>query len=304
MLYGVEDYSNVWSQPLQDVQDDDIFISPEVLAHWKEFHQPNAHHQLCVDPCVLSNLDHPLDLPMCPSTLPSHPPLPSSQQQQSYPMGTAAAAALSPSTCTATIHTAVELVDLANNSWNIGPSPPDSSLADSVEEPREPKEPKQHKCGWITNRHGETCGLVFLSCEELQEHARKEHVEKLQKEESGFVCAWEKCPRQSNRRRRGGIGFAQRSKLERHLQSHTDCKCRRSIILRSDLLLTTPPDKPAECPICKMQLSSQQALTCHMNTHTGNSPHVCKYCGLSFKQPSAKSEPSPAPITASTPEHC
>lgn len=230
MLYGaVADFSDPWSQPLQD---DDMYISPEVLAHWKEFHQPNAHHQLCVDPCVLSNLDHPLDLPMCPSTVPSHPQFPASQQP--YPAGSASSSSVqSPSTCTATIHTAVELVDLANHSWHLGPSPPASSAADSAEEP---KEAKVHKCGWVTGPRGETCGHVCLSCEELQDHARKEHVEKLTKTEAGFVCGWEKCPRLSNRRRRGGIGFAQRSKLERHLQSHTDCKCH-------------PPDGPCAHPL-------------------------------------------------------
>lgn len=35
-----------------------------------------------------------------------------------------------------------------------------------------------------------------------------------------------------------------------------------------------------------------------MNTHTGNSPHVCRFCGLTFKQPSAKSEPLSLPTLA------
>ncbi|OTA02240.1 hypothetical protein A9Z42_0025930 [Trichoderma parareesei] len=64
--------------------------------------------------------------------------------------------------------------------------------------------------------------------------------------------------------------FGQKSKLERHIQTHTGYK-------------------PVKCSICGLQLSAKQSLDQHMRVHTGEKPWKCKFpgCSHAFKQQSA-----------------
>ena len=64
------------------------------------------------------------------------------------------------------------------------------------------------------------CGQSFETSAQLQNHIQQMHTAPLRKVH-GFTCQWQNCPR----RDKGGDSFAQRSKLDRHIQSHTGCEC-------------------------------------------------------------------------------
>jgi len=67
-----------------------------------------------------------------------------------------------------------------------------------------------------------TCGLAFSSAEELHNHVVQSHFVNMKKDaEDKFCCGWKDCSRSS---KRGGQGFPQRSKIERHIQTHTASK--------------------------------------------------------------------------------
>lgn len=72
-------------------------------------------------------------------------------------------------------------------------------------------------CRWEIG-HDIVCGQTFETNALLQNHIQQVHTACLRKAH-GFTCQWKGCPR----RERGGESFAQRSKLDRHIQSHTGC---------------------------------------------------------------------------------
>lgn len=74
-------------------------------------------------------------------------------------------------------------------------------------------------CRWEV-AHDMICGLTFEDNAQLQSHIQQAHTSSLRKAH-GFTCKWKGCPR----RERDGESFAQRSKLDRHIQSHTGCGC-------------------------------------------------------------------------------
>ncbi|PNY25972.1 Zinc-responsive transcriptional regulator ZAP1 [Tolypocladium capitatum] len=119
----------------------------------------------------------------------------------------------------------------------------------------------QFLCRWVTDG-GSLCGKLFDDDEQLQRHCKLDHLKKLKRVRGGFRCGWELCTRNTC--------FAQRSKVERHMQVHTGFK-------------------PALCHICGVALSAKQALDQHMRIHTGETPWVCKHpgCDCAFKQQSA-----------------
>ncbi|KAH6898751.1 hypothetical protein B0T10DRAFT_118071 [Thelonectria olida] len=119
----------------------------------------------------------------------------------------------------------------------------------------------QFRCRWMCDSG--LCGEVFQKSEDLQNHCKKEHAKNLVKEQGGgFVCKWHGCTRKT--------AFAQKSKLERHTQTHTGFK-------------------PVRCKICDLKLSAKQSLDQHMRTHSGDMPWKCQHpgCGKAFKQQSA-----------------
>ncbi|KAF7560712.1 hypothetical protein G7046_g3421 [Stylonectria norvegica] len=85
-------------------------------------------------------------------------------------------------------------------------------------EPQSMSQEDQYMCRWLCN--GLICGKQFLNDEELQNHCKCNHLKNLQKVPcgtvSGFNCSWNGCKRTE--------AFSQKSKLERHLQTHTGCK--------------------------------------------------------------------------------
>ncbi|OLN88711.1 Zinc-responsive transcriptional regulator ZAP1 [Colletotrichum chlorophyti] len=120
---------------------------------------------------------------------------------------------------------------------------------------------EQFRCKWVAGS-GVLCNMLFEDDEALQKHCKEAHLAGLPKTGTGFECQWHNCNRH-------GV-FAQRSKLERHLQTHTGFK-------------------PVKCHICNLPLSAKQSLAQHMRTHTGEKPWLCTFpgCQMAFKQQSA-----------------
>ncbi|KAF7540919.1 hypothetical protein G7Z17_g12085 [Cylindrodendrum hubeiense] len=122
----------------------------------------------------------------------------------------------------------------------------------------------QFSCRWV-GPSGSLCNAKFENHKELQTHCKEEHLKDLEKASGGFNCSWYACTRHTP--------FSQKSKLERHMQTHTGFK-------------------PVACNICGILLSAKQSLEQHMRTHSGEKPWKCKFpgCTQSFKQQSALRE--------------
>ncbi|KAK5990842.1 Zinc-responsive transcriptional regulator ZAP1 [Cladobotryum mycophilum] len=133
-------------------------------------------------------------------------------------------------------------------------------------------------CRWKVSPEAAMCGLRFDNADELHNHGKLAHTTTQIKDDGGFYCLWSGCSRAD--------GFNQRSKLDRHLQTHTGFK-------------------PVQCSICGEQLSAKQALIQHMRTHTGEEPWKCTHpgCLRTFKQQSALSLFGVAYATRPLPNH-
>ncbi|KAJ4295706.1 zinc-finger protein [Collariella sp. IMI 366227] len=153
----------------------------------------------------------------------------------------------------------------------------DSSVTSSVEHSIEFGPDDEHRCLWREEGSPAICGLVFPDAEELFKHASETHIKHAQKGIQGFRCGWDDCPRSDV----GAAGFPQRSKIERHMQTHIG-------------------HKPHICPICNKGFSAKQALTQHMFIHSNEKPLVCNICHKAFRYPSALSKPPP-PTTLQPP---
>ena len=77
-----------------------------------------------------------------------------------------------------------------------------------------------HRCLWREDASSDVCGQIFSSPEALFNHAASTHIRNATKGEQGFRCGWDDCPRSEA----GAAGFPQRSKIERHMQTHIDRK--------------------------------------------------------------------------------
>ncbi|KAK7416047.1 zinc-finger protein [Neonectria punicea] len=119
-------------------------------------------------------------------------------------------------------------------------------------------------CHWVFPGGG-VCLTRFKDRKHLHLHCKEDHLKDLPKVKHGFSCSWHSCSREG--------AFSQKSKLERHMQTHTGYK-------------------PVECDICGLWLSAKQSLDQHLRTHTGEKPWKCEWpnCTRSFKQQSALSE--------------
>ncbi|PNP41450.1 hypothetical protein TGAMA5MH_06778 [Trichoderma gamsii] len=106
------------------------------------------------------------------------------------------------------------------------------------------------------------CGMRFKDASDLHTHTKNDHLKDMTRQRPGFRCQWNDCTRTNV--------FGQKSKLERHIQTHTGYK-------------------PVTCSVCGLHLSAKQSLDQHMRTHTGEKPWKCSYpdCEHAFKQQSA-----------------
>jgi len=71
-----------------------------------------------------------------------------------------------------------------------------------------------YACMWQDDGAAACCGKNFGTAEELHSHIKGGHA--MCPSETGFYCQWAGCPRTDP--------FPQKSKLERHMQTHTACK--------------------------------------------------------------------------------
>lgn len=74
----------------------------------------------------------------------------------------------------------------------------------------------EHRCLWREEGSSSICGELFADAEELFKHASETHIKHAQKGAQGFRCGWDDCPRSEA----SAAGFPQRSKIERHMQTH------------------------------------------------------------------------------------
>ncbi|KAK0737620.1 hypothetical protein B0T21DRAFT_331867 [Apiosordaria backusii] len=152
----------------------------------------------------------------------------------------------------------VEMTDVKHSrSLSIVSSPDDDVKMEANEE---------HRCLWREEGSSEICGFVFDDAEALFRHASNCHIKHAQKRpgDQGFRCGWDDCPRSAP----GASGFPQRSKIERHMQTHIG-------------------HKPHICPVCNKGFSAKQALTQHMFIHSNEKPLSCNLCSKTFRYPSA-----------------
>ncbi|KAF4333063.1 metalloregulatory [Fusarium beomiforme] len=193
--------------------------------------------------------------------------------------------------------------DLNQQAGNLASRPSASGLShnDTFSMPSHPPTPKTElaesqsvkgqtdfTCQWLCE-DGVLCSKKFGGNKELQDHCKNEHVKSLKKGENGFCCTWYGCIRPGP--------FSQKSKLERHMQTHTGYKpvkceiCGIMLSAKQSLeqhMRTHSGEKPWKCehPGCEARFKQQSALTMHMRTHTGEKPLQCEICGKRFGESS------------------
>jgi hypothetical protein len=91
-----------------------------------------------------------------------------------------------------------------------------TSIASSADHSLDLGADEEHRCLWRDEGSSNVCGRVFADAEELFKHASETHIKHAQKGAQGFRCGWDDCPRSEA----GAAGFPQRSKIERHMQTH------------------------------------------------------------------------------------
>ncbi|KAH8599042.1 hypothetical protein B0O99DRAFT_614827 [Bisporella sp. PMI_857] len=166
---------------------------------------------------------------------------------------------------------------------------------DSVQEPKYPTTimddelPGNHACRW----KGAGCGKTFGSEETLQQHVLEEHIKTLEKTKIGYLCEWDGCKRKEKPK---AAGFDQRSKIERHMYTHTGhkpskcdiCGARFSADQARDQHVRSAhtKEKPFQCSYCPKRFPQQSAWLMHERTHTGDKPLKCDICGQKFGESS------------------
>ncbi|KAL2139339.1 hypothetical protein VTI28DRAFT_5327 [Corynascus sepedonium] len=142
--------------------------------------------------------------------------------------------------------------------------PRSTSVTSSADQSFDLSAEEEHRCLWRDRGSSSICGQLFADAEELFKHASETHIRNAQKGAQGFRCGWDDCPRSEPE----AAGFPQRSKIERHMQTHIG-------------------HKPHICPTCNKGFSAKQALTQHMFIHSNEKPLVCNICNKAFRYPSA-----------------
>ncbi|KAK3396497.1 hypothetical protein B0T20DRAFT_481486 [Sordaria brevicollis] len=148
----------------------------------------------------------------------------------------------------------------------------------------------EHKCLW-REENGKLCAQTFTEAGDLFDHVSNVHIKHASKGNFGFLCAWDDCPRSHP----GVHGFPQRSKIERHMQTHIGhkphvCKiCHKGFSAKQALtqhMYIHSDQKPLECHICNKTFRYPSALTMHMRVHSGEKPLQCPICGKKFSESS------------------
>jgi hypothetical protein len=91
-----------------------------------------------------------------------------------------------------------------------------TSISSSADQSLDLGAEEENRCLWRDEGSSSICGQIFADAEELFKHASETHIKHAQKGTQGFRCGWDDCPRSEP----GAAGFPQRSKIERHMQTH------------------------------------------------------------------------------------
>ncbi|KAK0628445.1 hypothetical protein B0T17DRAFT_487491 [Bombardia bombarda] len=160
-------------------------------------------------------------------------------------------------------------------------STPDDSMGQDCE----------HRCLWREEGSSEICGQTFTESGDLFTHTVSAHIRYATKGTQGFCCGWKDCPRSEA----GATGFPQRSKIERHMQTHIGHKphvcptCHKGFSAKQALnqhMFIHTEEKPLECNICQKTFRYPSALTMHQRVHSGLKPLKCPVCSKSFSESS------------------
>lgn len=141
-----------------------------------------------------------------------------------------------------------------------------------------------HVCKWIDVETKAVCGVSFLDAGELQEHLATEHADQTRgKECQGYYCHWEGCHRPDE-------PFSQKSKLQGHFLTHSNCKPIPCCALSRSKMLISNTDKNFRCSVCGKSFARQATLERHERSHRGDKPYKCNECGKSFTDSSELSK--------------
>lgn len=202
--------------------------NPEAfLAHYHEQHRP-AYREL------MSSLQDSIQNPIRPQQQDAMVPNDANSQSPETPFDTSdsGASANTPSPLTPLSHS-VEMTDVKPAC----PSPSRSMTEESESGTVDMEADCEHKCLWRDNPALDVCGQIFASSEELFTHAVNKHIKHAVKGADGFSCGWHACPRSVQ----GASGFPQRSKIERHMQTHIGRKANLPLFYQEAQLTSPPP---------------------------------------------------------------
>ncbi|KAJ6112759.1 hypothetical protein N7512_008083 [Penicillium capsulatum] len=133
-----------------------------------------------------------------------------------------------------------------------------------------------HICRWVTTLHGikAPCGATFADSGALQDHLVASHMNTVDGAKgNGYYCCWEGCHRPDE-------PFSQKSKLQGHFLTHSNCE---TSIFPCDLTFANlTSDKNFKCSVCGKSFARQATLDRHERSHRGDKPYKCKDCGKTF----------------------
>lgn len=136
-----------------------------------------------------------------------------------------------------------------------------------------------HTCKWVVNINGikAPCGITFTDSGALQDHLVSTHMNTVDGAKgNGYYCCWEGCHRPDE-------PFSQKSKLQGHFLTHSNCKGPCSLFHQFfSLTNQLSIDKNFRCRVCGKSFARQATLDRHERSHRGDKPYKCKDCGKTF----------------------